>query len=240
MAIFRMVQIALITLLLLAPLNTVAQPNERILPVRPHRQNTLVWCWGASAAMVIEYITGQRTEDCEVLSAYDRRFGGPGTCCGGDPRCLRGAMPGEIETILGQVFGIHGRSQPAPISFEEIVKSIENDKPIVIWLWRNPSSAHVVVIAGYRRPNIVVVLDPLSGTQYVPDSVLRANWMTGVWRDTILISTSRQNVSPPPPRTPMATFCATPWGSCPMMTRIPIGSYCECRMPNGIFPGQAR
>lgn len=217
-----------------------AQPSEKVLPIRPHFQHTLVWCWGASAAMVIEYMTGKRIEDCEVLSAYDRRLGGRGRCCQGDATCHRGAMPGEIERIFGQIFNIHGRSQSTPASFQEIVDSIDDDKPIVIWLWRSAASAHVVVIKGYRMPNTVVLLDPMSGQHDVNYQALRANWMTGVWRDTIFVSGVSDGgaTSPLPP--PVARICATMWGSCPMMVPIPVGNYCQCQMPAGIFPGQAQ
>jgi hypothetical protein len=222
----------------IVPATSFGQSSERVLPIRPHLQHTLVWCWGASAAMVIEYMTGNRIEDCEVLSAYDRRLGGPGLCCQGDSHCLRGAMPGEIERIFGQVFNIHGRSQPMPATFSEIVDSIDNGKPIVIWLWRTSTSAHVVVIAGYRMPSTVVVLDPMSGRNDVDYQTLRTNWLTGVWRDTIFVSgVDGGTIVPPPPS--MATACVTMAGPCPMMVPVPIGSPCQCQMPMGIFPGQA-
>lgn len=211
-----------------------SQSNAKILNIRPHPQHTLEWCWAASSAMVVEYITGQRIEDCEVLSNYDRRLGGRGMCCEGDRSCMRGAIPGEIETILGQIYGIHGSSQPNPISYNEIVSQIDDEKPIIIWLWRTPSSAHVVVIAGYRRPDTVVILDPMSGQQNVPYSVLRANWQTGVWRDTILITSDRQDLSLPQPvpqviQQPMANFCCDQFGMrrCAIPSG-PIGIICNC------------
>lgn len=165
--------------------------NATVLDIRPHRQNTLVWCWGASAAMVVEYMTGQKIEDCEVLSDYDRQLGGIGNCCGGNSSCLRGAIPGEIENILGQIYDIDSLPQPNPITYDEIVNQIDNGKPIIIWLWRSPVSAHVVVIAGYSNPNTVVIIDPMSGRRNVPYSVLLANWQTGMWRDTITITSDR-------------------------------------------------
>ena len=38
----------------------------------------------------------------------------------------------------------------------------------------------------------------------------------------------------------VASICMTQVGSCPMRTAIPVGSYCQCYTPYGIFPGVAR
>jgi len=45
---------------------------------------------------------------------------------------------------------------------------------------------------------------------------------------------------PPPPNRAEATFCATNYGSCPMVITVPMGSSCYCASPAGPIWGIAR
>lgn len=170
--------LALSCFLQLAPLTPGAAMGrgEKLLNLRYHRQHTQVWCWAASIAMVVEYIKGERIEDCEVLSLYDRQFGGPGRCCQGDTRCVRGSMPGEIGPILGNIFGVRGQVLNRGLSWQEVVANIDNDRPIIAWVWNSPTSAHVVVIVGYRDPGIIMIFDPLTGPKELPHNAFATNW----------------------------------------------------------------
>ena len=215
--------------------------QQRVLEVRPHRQNTLVWCWAASAAAAIEYETGRPIEDCQVLAAYDRALGGSGPCCVNPAPCLRGGRPGEIESILTSVFGVEQSSQPTPASFEEIEKHIGDGHPLIVWLWRDQFSAHVVVIAGYSLSGpSVLVLDPLQGSLWVPYAVLRANWMTGVWRDTIFVG-SASTPEPTIPQQVPAHWCCTPVGKFgPYYPNdVLVGAPCHWPTPGGTVYGTA-
>lgn len=180
-----------VSLLLLQPFPISGQAGKR-LAMRYHRQHTQVWCWAASIAMVVEYLKGGRIEDCEVLSLYDRRFGGPGRCCEGDPRCQRGSMPGEIGPILGNIFDVHGRILDRGLTWSEIVSNIDDDKPIIAWVWNSPTSAHVVVIVGYRQPRVILIFDPLTGPKEVSFDGFAANWGPGHnWNISWIFSSGR-------------------------------------------------
>jgi hypothetical protein len=148
----------------------------RELRVPFHRQNTQVWCWAASIAMVSQFFTGRPIEDCQVLSLYDQAFGGPGTCCSGDRRCMRGSMPGEIGPILTNIFGLQASTLSRGLSWNEFVMHIDNGKPVIAWFWNSPSSAHVVVLSGYDDSGNVVILDPMAGRLVLPFSGFATNW----------------------------------------------------------------
>jgi len=223
---------------------SVALAQQKVLPVRLHAQHTMVWCWAASAAMVIEYETGDPTEDCEVLAAYDTALGGAGMCCIDPSSCMRGGVPGEIENILGNIAGIHGTTQPYPASFDEVRAHLDTGHPLILWLWRTETSAHVVVVAGYRADGSLLVLDPMQGQVWVSYAVLRGNWMTGVWRHTIFIA-GNGTVEPPievePPQSPAAHWCCTPAGRFgPYLPNdVPVGATCYWPTPYGTAYGTA-
>lgn len=245
----RLAGVSAAVLVLLTGWTSPSSAQGRVLSIRPHQQHTIVWCWGAAAAMVVEFETRRPTEDCEVLSAYDRRYGAGRQCCVSPGACLRGAIPGEIETILGTVFSIHGRSQPFAASFEQVRDHLDTGHPLILWLWRSPTTAHVVVIAGYRPDRSLLVLDPMQGPAWVDYSVLRANWQTGEWRDTIFVNGVDSpgpgpNPRPlPPPTSPRAAhWCCTPMGRLgPYLPNdVPVGASCQWPVPGvGMVLGTA-
>lgn len=152
----------------------------------PHKeQNTLVWCWGASIAMVAEYYTGAPTKDCEALSLYDRSGGGAGLCCISPRLCHRGAYPQEIEFILKRVYRIPTTTQ-GKLSWTTVRAQIDRGHPVIAWFWNGPMSAHVVVIVGYdERGRTLVIHDPLyadpvhvSYDQFASDYGPVHNWST--------------------------------------------------------------
>ena len=51
--------------------------------------------------------------------------------------------------------------------------------------------------SGYRSPDRVVVLDPLSGRHVVPYDRLRSNWRVGVWTETITFDEKRESIERP-------------------------------------------
>jgi hypothetical protein len=172
---------------------TGATPVARkVLDVKFHRQNTVVWCWAATIAMVVGYLKDESLEDCEVLSKYDRALGGRGLCCQGASECVRTGQPEEMGGILGRLFAIHGRYVPRALSFSDVVRLIDDDKPIIAGL-QKPSSGHVVVIAGYDTSDRTVkVMDPMHGIHWVPYSRLVASWEMGVWSLSFEFTTDRE------------------------------------------------
>ncbi len=157
------------------------------LNVSFHPQNTLVWCWAATIAMIGEYVTGQPAEDCEVLSAYDRMLMGPGNCCEFPQSCLRTGHSQEIKSILSNIYGISGYHHVRPLSFDEIKSEIDDDQPFIAAL-RGGFSGHVVVVVGYKDPNKVILLDPMSGRHKVQYSQLLRNFQLGNWTETFTVN----------------------------------------------------
>jgi len=163
----------------------------KTLDIELRRQNTPVWCWAATIAMVVQYLKNRNLEDCEVLSIYDRALGGRGLCCQGARECLRTGQTSEMGAILGRIFDVHGRYIPRALSFDEVVANIDADKPMIAGLQKGPSG-HVVVIAGYdTSDNTIKVLDPMHGEHWVPYNVLIANWQLGIWNLSFEFTTDR-------------------------------------------------
>lgn len=194
-----------------------APVSERVLPIRFHPQHTQVWCWAATIAMVAEYLKAFPLEDCVVLSEYDARLGGLGVCCAQPGFCNRTGQVQEMGAIIGNIFGLQGQHFSRPLSYADIVSQINNQHPMIAALTTG-YSGHVVVLAGYRAPNTVVVLDPLYGQYDVAYDVLLANWTYGRWTETFTFTT--------PPATepkcqvrgenvPYMALCQGPWGAAP-------------------------
>jgi hypothetical protein len=210
------------------------------LEVPFHRQNTMVWCWAAAIAMVGGYATNTNAEDCQVLAAYDRLLNGPGACCQVPGKCLRAGGTQEMATILANIYHLRGYHHVRALSFRELKNEIDRGRPMIAAL-QTGFSGHVVVISGYEDPDVVVVLDPMSGRHEVTYSQLRANFQTGYWTETFTIrgrSADRgpvgegQRAEPPP-----TLFCCDAWGRRRCQITVnpgPVGSPCWCA---GI-PGQ--
>jgi len=165
---------------------------SKSLDVKFHRQNTVVWCWAATIAMVVEYLKDEDLEDCEVLSKYDRALGGRGLCCEGASECMRAGQSEEMAGILGRLFDIHGRYVPRPLSFGDVVTLIDDEKPIIAGL-QKPSSGHVVVISGYNTSDgTVKVMDPMYGIHWVPYQRLVGSWEMGVWNLSFVFTTDHE------------------------------------------------
>lgn len=157
------------------------------LKVPFHQQHTQVWCWAATIAMVGEYMTGQKAEDCEVLSAYDRALGGSGICCQNPQPCNRTGQVQEMKNIMGNLYKLSGYHHLRPLSFDELKKEIDNERPMIAALQTN-FSGHVIVIIGYSSPNKVIVLDPISGRHEVSYQQIIANFQTGYWSQTLTVN----------------------------------------------------
>lgn len=152
-----------------------------------HGQHTLVWCWAATIAMVGEYMTGQKAEDCDVLSAYDRALGGQGLCCSNPQHCNRTGQVAEMKNILGNLYGISGYHYVRPLTYSELRNEIDNNRPMIAALQTN-FSGHVIVIIGYSSPDKVIVLDPMSGRHEVSYQQIKANFQTGYWSQTLTVN----------------------------------------------------
>ena len=166
----------------------IVDPQEegKELQITFHRQNTSVWCWAATIAMVVEYTKGTPIEDCQVLSLYDASLGGFGLCCQFPQGCIRGGQLWEMAYIMESLFGVVGEYWPSYLSFSQIQQNINNGYPMIASL-STGYSGHVVVLSGYASPDIVIVLDPIYGRYKVNYSTLLQNWQYGTWIATFII-----------------------------------------------------
>jgi|GEM_PF-3507739 hypothetical protein len=222
----RSVWNSLLSFILILMFSVSSQANE--LDVQFHPQHTLVWCWAATIAMVGEYMTGQPSEDCGVLSAYDLALGGPGTCCFFPQPCNRTGQVQEMKNILGNLYHLSGFHYTRALSYGELRNQIDNECPIIAALQTN-FSGHVVVIIGYELPNRVIVLDPMSGRHEVLYQQLLANFQTGYWRQTLTVNRSATITDPDPDPIPQAHYCCDQFGirRCTLPTG-PLGIVCSC------------
>lgn len=204
------------------------------LQINLHKQHTPVWCWAATIAMVVEYMHDKRIEDCEVLSAYDSYLGGQGACCFGDRRCVRTGGINEMKNIMGNIFHLQGQYYFSAPNYQEIIESIDNHHPIIAQLQNPYQPGHVVVVAGYKRPNNVIVLDPIQGKLLVSYNSLLANNPYGKWVGSFLITGKNESVPP------VAKYCYTYQMNCPMRVAVPVGSSCSCLTPWGPIQGIAK
>jgi len=130
------------------------------LPVTLHPQETHVWCWAASAQMVMDY-QGHNVFQCEQANRqFDRN-----DCCGP-------SRPQECVNVGWPQFGEFGftflRTSFQPLSWEALKREISrgtscgNSPFCFTWVYAG-GSAHMMVCVGYYVVNgtrYIEVLDP--------------------------------------------------------------------------------
>ena len=181
-------KVLLIIISFLLIFNFPFQAYSKELEINFHRQNTRVWCWAATIAMIVEYVTGEPMEDCKVLNRYDQNLGGLGNCCLGDLKCVRAGNIQQMGHILGNLFNINGRYITGPPTLFELKGSIDSNRPLIAHLRNLRGSGHVVVVSGYKNFNKVIVLDPINGRHVVNYNELISSFTYGFWTGSILIT----------------------------------------------------
>lgn len=152
----------------LLPFATLGQPfwsgpvTDRVQYTVPfHRQDTLVWCWVASAKMVVEALGKRAPTQCEMLRKV---YGAP--CCSNPQLCFRGGHITEIQNLIS-TFGLSAteiETSGDGFSFFNDLK--DSGAPLVAWV----DGSHFVVITGMRIVpsaagpwGIVRIHDPIRG-----------------------------------------------------------------------------
>ncbi|MGP9820556.1 papain-like cysteine protease family protein [Salinarimonas sp. NSM] len=148
------------------------------LPVPYHPQDTIVWCWVASAKMAAESSGLPTPGQCRML---ELAYGAP--CCQRPDLCLR---PGHISEISGLVGMFGGRISTLQISHwapDFITHMRRTGRPIVAHV----DGSHFVVITGmdvYQTPNgpwaVVTYHDPFVAPGMKQDWPLFAQRMSVV------------------------------------------------------------
>jgi hypothetical protein len=154
--------------------------DQAYLPIQIEPQQTLEWCWVASARMVATYYNKQTPPQCAMLQS---QYGAP--CCGNPQLCT---VPGSIYQVqqLIQSFGLQASLVGPPTNGYVMLAWFKQGHPIVIHL----AEGHFVVASGIKvvaTPQgplgIVRILDPFFGQQDVPLPVLYQQWDAAVYVD---------------------------------------------------------
>lgn len=137
--------------------------TRRVLDVKPLTTPEKQKSW-ATIAMVLEYAAGHRMKPCQLQSLAILPYLGNtkrlSACCAvneGDlhQMCEVPVVNNylEMSAFLSDKLGVRNEVVAGAATFNEIVKNIDNDKPVFIWLERrsnrNPLNK-VVVVIGYR------------------------------------------------------------------------------------------
>jgi Papain-like cysteine protease AvrRpt2 len=120
-------------------------------------QNTDMWCWLASAEMVIQYRRpGISYAQCRIM---EMGYGlPPGACCTNVNMCRKiGDWP-EIRAVLENFGGISS-DVTGPLDADTLYVTLSNGHPVIAKIGTGMAVMHAVVIRGMRfQP--VMFLDP--------------------------------------------------------------------------------
>src|SRR6185503_12868581 len=137
--------------------------TRRVLDLKPITTSDTHKSW-ATISMVLEYVSGHRMKPCQLQSlailpylANSKRLR---ACCAfdkGDVKqiCEDPAISNylEMSAFLTDRLGVRNDVTGGVVSFDEIVKNIDNDRPVLLWLERTNSQGPVnkiVVVFGYH------------------------------------------------------------------------------------------
>lgn len=126
-----------------------------------HAQDTLVWCWVATAKMVVESLGEYAPNQCEML---EQVYGAP--CCSNPGLCSRPGHISEIQNLIA-TFGYSMSRLSSHGDGQQIFDILQyTGAPIVAWV----DGSHFVVITGMTvAPSavgpwgIVRIYDPIRG-----------------------------------------------------------------------------
>lgn len=182
---FRPSLVALASLLVVASLGALSPTYAqwgfdygRFPPIRHsvpfHRQETMVWCWVASAKMVSEYYNRRTPSQCRMLEDV---YGAP--CCSAPDMCARGGYIAEIQNLIHRFGGRTSHVSPPGDGFA--LYATLRRAPIV--LHTRQGQGHFVVATGMRVVptqfgplGVVSVNDPFFGVYDVEFPRLLQAW----------------------------------------------------------------
>lgn len=147
--------------------------DQIYLQVPFERQETLVWCWVASAKMVASYFNVSTPSQCRML---EQAYGAP--CCSSPSYCARPGHIQEIQRLIGG-FGLRYSAMGPPTDGWTLFNIFRQGRPIVLHV----NNSHFVVAAGMKilsTPQgplgVVRVLDPFYGVYDEPLPRLYSRW----------------------------------------------------------------
>jgi hypothetical protein len=142
--------------------STTSEPAG-VLGVALHPQETGMWCWAASAQMVMHYLGTNVPQCVQANNRFGRR-----DCCSitrcpnpisGHP-CVTGGWPEFFK------YGFrYATTSNIYLTWQQIRNEIDHNRPFCFsWHWPG-GGGHMMVVSGYttiRGVNYVRVLDPWS------------------------------------------------------------------------------
>lgn len=119
--------------------------------VEPVVQDTLIWCWVATARMVIKYYNeGDAPRQCEILQ--DITPGAPpGYCCSNKKLCMRSGQLYEIQNVIKRYTGLDSVIKNSLPTSNDIATALEKNRLIIAATYTGPMAGHVVLIKGIRK-----------------------------------------------------------------------------------------
>lgn len=177
-------------------------PAGKSLPVEPLRQETISWCWAASAQTVMKFYEKDNVKpQCGLV---DPVLGHPpGTCCGDNRKnleCLRLGFPSAVLTVFG--YGFEENKRGTPISWSELTKQICRDRPFIFVEEYFDGGGHSYVVKGYRsglEGDIVEVYDHDPDLVGTPEQGDFEDWYyEDLAHDEVAIYTYNLDIRPSP------------------------------------------
>lgn len=151
------------------------------VPLPP--QDVSEWCWTAVGTGVAHFYDEMSAwTQCRLASDV---LGLP-SCCNAPTTCNSQA---PLEHALAAVGHLQGDPVESPISFADLCREIDLERPVACGI-QFPTTGHFVVIDGYRDQGIpeVIVKDPFDGSslQWAYDEFRDSYRTNGFWRMTYL------------------------------------------------------
>ncbi len=152
--------------------------DQTYLPIQIEPQQTLEWCWVASAHMVATYFSKKTPSQCAMLQD---QYGVP--CCANPQLCT---VPGSIYQVqqLIQSFGLRASLIGAPTNGYVLLALFKQNHPIIIHLVQGhfAVASGIKVVATPSGPlGVVHILDPFYGIQDVPLPTLYQQWDAAIY-----------------------------------------------------------
>ena len=130
---------------------TPCDPSGKSLELEPHQQETDVWCWAASAQMIMEF-HGSSQAQCFIVDATYRDSLSIDTCCGRNKEkdeCLIRGRAGKALTAfsftVGQVV-----ENPDPFRWKDLTGQICRGLPFIFAAAWGKGGFHTHVVQGYK------------------------------------------------------------------------------------------
>lgn len=164
-------------------LNYLDAADGNPLPVDEIPQQTNMWCWAASAEMVMHHLGGSSVTQCDEAN---KRLGRSDCCSLPTPMaCVKGGWP-EFEK-----YGFSATMTPSALSWDDLKAQIDTHKAAVAFSWHwNSGGGHMMVATGYKvvgGQNWVTINDPWSPNEGDQRDILYADYVSGStythWRD---------------------------------------------------------